>query len=101
MTRLNTLALALGLAATFAIPLAVPALADEKPADSAAKPAQAEAAQPKCRKAMVNPVTGFAFCLEPKGVPVDPPPVTALKPCKSRPHDKETGAVYEKWSGCW
>jgi hypothetical protein len=42
--------------------------ADEKPTDPQAPGA------PRCQEAIVNPVTGFAECVKPRGVPVDPPP---------------------------
>ena len=45
-------------------------------AESAGDPASAVA--PKCLKAEVNPVTGHALCIDPIGVPVDPPPATEL-----------------------
>ena len=35
---------------------------------SAPKPA------PRCEVAVVNPVSGYAECVKPRGVPVDPPP---------------------------
>ena len=28
----------------------------------------------RCEEAVVNPVTGFAECVKPRGAPVDPPP---------------------------
>ena len=31
-------------------------------------------APPRCEEAVVNPVSGFAECVKPRGVPVDPPP---------------------------
>ena len=49
-------------------------------AESAGDPASAVA--PKCLKAEVNPVTGHALCIDPIGVPVDPPPAAELPPCK-------------------
>jgi hypothetical protein len=54
----------------------------------------------KCLEAAVNPVTGHAVCINPRGAPVEPPPVSALKPCKPRAHDKDDWTVYERWSGC-
>lgn len=50
--------------------------------------------------AEVNPVTGNAVCVNPRGAPVEPPPASALKPCKPRAHDKDDWTVYEHWSGC-
>jgi hypothetical protein len=29
---------------------------------------------PKCKEAVVNPVSGYASCVDPLGAPVDPPP---------------------------
>jgi hypothetical protein len=31
-------------------------------------------APPKCKEAVVNPVSGYASCVNPLGAPVDPPP---------------------------
>jgi hypothetical protein len=42
-----------------------------------------EAAQPKCLKAEVNPVTGHVLCIEPLGAPVEAPPAEAMAPCKA------------------
>ena len=41
-----------------------------------------EAAQPKCLKAEVNPVTGHVLCIDPLGAPVEPLPPEAALPCK-------------------
>src|SRR5262245_56967100 len=42
----------------------------------------------KCLEAAVNPVTGSAYCVNPRGAPVDPPPRESLnRPCKPRAHD--------------
>jgi hypothetical protein len=38
--------------------------------------------QPKCLKAEINPVTGQVLCIDPLGVPVEPPPPEAALPCK-------------------
>jgi hypothetical protein len=47
-------------------------------APSADTPAANTAAQPpaaaKCQEALVNPVSGFAECVKPRGAPVAPPP---------------------------
>lgn len=69
-------------------------------------PATAYSAAPapapvKCRKALVNPVTGSAYCVDPRGAPVAPPPHADYKACKHRAHDTEAGTVYERYSGCW
>ena len=37
-------------------------------------PAAPPPAGPRCQEAVVNPVSGFAECVKPRGVPVDPPP---------------------------
>ena len=37
----------------------------------------------KCREAEVNPVTGHAECVRPRGAAVDPPPQSAV-PCSAR-----------------
>ena len=42
-----------------------------------------------CRKAEVNPVTGYAFCFDPIGAPVEPPPDAAEIPCKTDSHEGE------------
>jgi hypothetical protein len=47
---------------------------------SAAAPA-AEGAPAKCLEAEVNPVTGHALCVKPRGAPVDPPNLTD-EPCQ-------------------
>ncbi len=72
------------------------ALAEENPA------AQAEKSAPpaKCLVAEVNPVTGHAVCVNPRGAPVESPPASALRPCKPRARDKDDWTVYEHWSGC-
>ncbi len=92
MKNLRTLAVALGV--TLGLPAA--ALSAEQATQSAEQPATPA----KCLEAVVNPVTGFAFCVNPRGAPVAPPPVSALQPCKPRPQDSEAWAVYEHWSGC-
>lgn len=69
--------------------------------EDAAPQAQKPGGAPvKCLLAEVNPVTGHAVCINPRGAPVEPPPVSALKPCKPRAHDKDGWTVYERWSGC-
>jgi hypothetical protein len=40
------------------------------------------AAQAKCRRAEINPVTGHVFCFEPRGAPVEAPPEEIKRPCK-------------------
>jgi hypothetical protein len=89
-------------AVAFCLPVAAQSAEDATPATKEPA-ASAEAAAPpvKCLKAVVNPVTGHAICLEPKGAPVDPPPRSALqRPCPPRAHDADPFTVYEHWSGC-
>lgn len=91
MTVLQTLVIALGV--TLWLPTA--AWCAEEPAQSA------DSATPaKCLEAAVNPVTGDAVCVNPRGVPVDPPPKSAFQPCKPRAHDSDPFTVYEHASGC-
>jgi hypothetical protein len=94
----------LAVAATLALLMPLTAQSAEEAAQPSKDSAQAEAAAatpPKCLKAAVNPVTGHAICLEPKGAPVDPPERSALqRPCKPRAHDADPFTVYEHWSGC-
>ncbi len=92
MKYLTTLAvassIALGLAAAAAT------------AETADKSAEA-GVQPKCLEAAVNPVTGFAVCVNPPGAPVEQIPRSTLnRPCKPRAHDDDPFTVYEHWSGC-
>jgi hypothetical protein len=68
--------------------------------EESAQSEEKSAAPAKCLEAAVNPVTGFAFCINPRGAPVDPPPVSSLHPCKPRAHDNDPMTVYERWSGC-
>jgi len=71
----------------------------EDPASSASD--QTAEAPAKCLQAVVNPVTGFAICVNPKGAPVEPPPTEAYqRPCKPRAHDDDDWTVYEHASGC-
>jgi hypothetical protein len=70
-------------------------------AETADKPAPESDPPVKCLEAVVNPVTGFAFCTNPRGAPVEPPPRASLqRPCKPRAHDADDWMVYEHWSGC-
>jgi hypothetical protein len=39
-------------------------------------------AAPTCLEAEVNPVTGHALCINPRGAPVAPPPAASELPCK-------------------
>jgi hypothetical protein len=95
----KTLAVAAGLILSLGV--AGQAADETVPPKSEAPPAGQAAAAPKCRKAVVNPVTGHAICLEPKGAPVDPPERSALqRPCPPRAHDDDPFTMYEHWSGC-
>jgi hypothetical protein len=47
----------------------------------AAEPLE-QAAQPKCERAEINPVTGHVFCIKPLGAPVEAPPADIAPPCK-------------------
>ena len=89
-------------AVAFCLPVAAQSSAEDAKPSTKEPAASAEAAPPvKCLKAVVNPVTGHAICLEPKGAPVDPPPRSALqRPCPPRAHDADPFTVYEHWSGC-
>ncbi|MDI3258834.1 MAG: hypothetical protein QJR02_03965 [Sinobacteraceae bacterium] len=53
------------------------ALAEEQ----AAPQASGAAVAPKCKVALVSPVSGNAECVDPPGVPVDPPPPRPPQPC--------------------
>ena len=88
-------ALVIALSATVWLPMLAVA-AEEKPVP----PAEKSTTTAKCLVAEVNPVTGHAVCVNPRGAPVESPPVSALRPCKPRAHDKEDWTVYERWSGC-
>ncbi len=91
MKHLKMLAIALGV--TLWLPMA--AQAEDKPAPSAdAAPAPA-----KCLEALVNPVTGYTLCVNPRGAPVEQAS-PSKEPCKPRAHDQEIGTVYEHWSAC-
>ncbi|MBC8014036.1 MAG: hypothetical protein H7X74_08175 [Methyloceanibacter sp.] len=58
-----------------------------------------QAAQPKCLKAEINPVTGHVLCIDPLGAPVEPPPAEAKLPCK--PEDaRASGAMGRSRAGC-
>ncbi|MEO8421873.1 MAG: hypothetical protein ABI457_11830 [Hyphomicrobium sp.] len=86
-------------ALVFALSVTLPmmaASAEEKPA----APAEKSAPPAKCLVAEVNPVTGHAVCINPRGAPVESPPAAALHPCKPRAQDKDDWTVYEHWSGC-
>jgi len=69
-------------------------------AEKSAEPAEGSTTPAKCLVAEVNPVTGHAVCVNPRGAPVEPPSASALHPCKPRAHDNDSWTVYEHWSGC-
>ena len=73
MKHLRTLIVALGV--TMLLPVAAQS-ADTatQPADTTAtQPGEAAATPAKCLEAAVNPVTGSAYCVNPRGAPVEPP----------------------------
>jgi hypothetical protein len=67
---------------------------------TAAQSAETSATPATCLEAAVNPVTGYAVCMNPRGAPVEAPPPSFLHPCKPRAHDNEAWTVYEHSSGC-
>lgn len=70
-------------------------------ADEGKQAAETSDTPPKCLEAAVNPVTGFAVCVNPTGAPVEQPPRESFNhPCKPRAHDNEDWTVYEHASGC-
>jgi hypothetical protein len=87
-----------GLILVLGLTLALPAVAQA--AEQAAQSQDGGAKPAKCLEAAVNPVTGYAVCVNPVGAPVDPPPVSSLQPCKPRAHDSEAWTTYEHYSGC-
>jgi hypothetical protein len=97
---LKTLIVALGV--TMLPMVAQSADTATQPADTTATQSGETAASPaKCLEAVVNPVTGYAFCVNPRGAPVESPPRESLnRPCKPRAHDDDAFTVYEHWSGC-
>jgi hypothetical protein len=93
----------IGLGAVLWLPMAAQGAEDagEPATQDAAPGTEKQAAAPKCLEAAVNPVTGHALCINPRGAPVDPPPAEALnKPCKPRAHDDDPFTVYERYSAC-
>jgi hypothetical protein len=99
----RTKLLLIGLGAALWLPMAAHATEDGGvPAKQDAQSSKEEqAVAPKCLEAAVNPVTGHALCINPRGAPVDPPPAEALnKPCRPRSHDDDPFTVYERYSAC-
>lgn len=92
MKVVKTLVVALGV--TMWLPMVA------QSAEKSAQSAEVSATSAKCLEAAVNPVTGHAVCINPRGAPVEPPSASALNPCKPRAHDKDPWTVYEHWSGC-
>ena len=64
---------------------------------SAAFAAEDEGEPPVCKRAMVNPVSGTVFCIEPRGAPVEPPPPQDAEPCKQ---GNQAGGIWTPGSGC-
>ena len=93
MKHIKTLVVALGVAMWL---LPTVAQSEEQSAQSTEEPA----APAKCLEAAVNPVTGDAICVNPRGAPVEPPPKAVFQPCKPRAHDSDPWTVYEHSSGC-
>ena len=75
------------LVVAFHVTMCLPTVAQS--AEESAESEEKAAPPAKCLEAAVNPVTGFAFCINPRGAPVDPPPVSSLHPCKPRAHDND------------
>jgi hypothetical protein len=91
--HISTLVLALGLT-LWLLPMAAPSAEESAQSEDGSAPAA------KCLEAAVNPVTGDAVCVNPRGAPVEPPPKSAYQPCKPRAHDDDPFTVYEHASGC-
>jgi hypothetical protein len=49
-----------------------------------AQSAETSTTPAKCLEAAVNPVTGYAVCMNPRGAPVEAPPPSFLQPCEPR-----------------
>ena len=100
MKALKTLVVALSV--TLWLPMVAQAAEESAPSAEEQTPPAADAtASAKCLEAVVNPVTGYAICTNPRGAPVEPPPPASFqRPCKPRAHDDETWTVYEHASGC-
>jgi len=93
--------LVVALSVTLWLSLAVQAAEESAPAKEQTPPAADSTASAKCLEAVVNPVTGYAFCTNPRGAPVEPPPPADFqRPCKPRVHDADPWTVYEHASGC-
>ena len=99
MTHLRTLIVALGVAMLLPVAAQSADTATEPADTTATKPAETAAAPAKCLEAVVNPVTGFAFCVNPRRAAVESRE-SLNRPCKPRAHDGDAFTVYEHWSGC-
>ena len=94
MKHIKTLVVALGIAMWL-----LPTVGQSE--EQSTQSTEGSAAPAKFLEAAVNPVTGDAICVNPRGAPVDPPPRTSLnRPCKPRAHDDDAFTVYEHYSGC-
>lgn len=76
MKDLKTLVVALGV--TMWLPMVA------QSAETSSQSAETSATPAKCLEAAVNPVTGYAVCINPRGAPVEAPPPSFLQPCKPR-----------------
>lgn len=72
---------------TMAILLGVALCAGAAHAEETA-PAESTA-QPACKRAEINPVTGAVLCIDPLGAPVEAPPPEDAPPCKPGQHKGE------------
>ena len=50
-----------------------------------------------CKRAMVNPITGAVYCVNPRGAPVEAPPPQKAPPCKP---GKQTGEAWTFGPAC-
>ena len=101
MKNLRTLIVALGVAMLLPVAAQSADTATQPSDTTATQSAETPAAPAKCLEAAVNPVTGSAYCLNPRGASVEPPPRETLnRPCKPRAHDSDPWTVYEHSSGC-
>jgi hypothetical protein len=64
----------LGLFSLTAVGADAPASSPPVPSTPGANNAMQPPAAAKCQQALVNPVSGFAECVKPRGAPVAPPP---------------------------
>jgi hypothetical protein len=64
----------LGLFSLAAVGADAPAINPPVPSPPGANSVTQPPAAAKCQEALVNPVSGFAECVKPRGAPVAPPP---------------------------